>query len=132
MKRNGSGGNGKKHAFEYMRARRAENVTPDALDTLKHRTLYGREKENLIYPIALANLVLHSVDEPHLWHGNTLTGGEIRPKRARTHRRALPMKAVNPNAKAEEDTRTPEEILDLIEQKQKEIAEAIGKLRAIG
>lgn len=39
--------------------------------------LYGREKENLIYPIALANLVLHGIDEPHIWHGNTLTGNEI-------------------------------------------------------
>jgi len=41
------------------------------------------------------------------------------------------LKAVNPNVKVEEDTRTPEEILDLIEVKQKEIAEAIGRLRAI-
>jgi type I restriction enzyme M protein len=63
-------------AFEYMRNRLGDGITPDELDTLKHRTLYGREKENLIYPIALANLVLHGVDEPHLWHGNTLTGGE--------------------------------------------------------
>ena len=63
-------------AFEYMRNRLGDSITPEELDTLKHRTLYGREKENLIYPIALANLVLHGVDEPHLWHGNTLTGGE--------------------------------------------------------
>lgn len=63
-------------AFEYMRERLGAGITPEELDTLKHRTLYGREKENLIYPIALANLVLHGVDEPHLWHGNTLTGGE--------------------------------------------------------
>ncbi len=35
------------------------------------------------------------------------------------------------NGKVEEDTRTPEEILDLIEAKQKEMAEAIAKLRAI-
>lgn len=63
-------------AFEYMRNRLGDSITPDELDTLKHRTLYGRGKENLIYPIALANLVLHGVDEPHLWHGNTLTGGE--------------------------------------------------------
>lgn len=42
------------------------------------------------------------------------------------------LKAVNPNAKVEADTRTPEEILDLIEVKQKEIAEAIARLRAIG
>lgn len=64
-------------AFEYMRAKLGDGITPDELDQLKRRTLYGREKENLIYPIALANLVLHGVDEPHLWHGNTLTSGEI-------------------------------------------------------
>ena len=39
---------------------------------LKRATFYGREKESLIYPIALANLVLHGIDEPHVWHGNTL------------------------------------------------------------
>ncbi len=46
------------------------------METLKHRTFYGREKENLIYPIALANLVLHGIDQPNIWHGNTLTGSE--------------------------------------------------------
>jgi type I restriction enzyme M protein len=25
---------------------------------------------------ALANLILHNIDEPHVWHGNTLTGAE--------------------------------------------------------
>lgn len=40
-------------------------------------TFYGREKDDLIYPIALANLILHGIDEPHIWHGNTLTGQEI-------------------------------------------------------
>ncbi len=48
----------------------------DQLDTLKRRTFYGREKDNAIYPIGLANLVLHDIDEPHIWHGNTLTGQE--------------------------------------------------------
>ncbi len=62
--------------FEYVRGQLGDRITPEELDTLKHGTLYGREKENLIFPIALANLVLHGVDEPHLWHGNTLTGGE--------------------------------------------------------
>ena len=52
------------------------DATPDQIETLKTRTFYGREKENLIYPIALANLVLHGIDEPHLWHGNSLTGQE--------------------------------------------------------
>ena len=43
------------------------------LERLKHDTFFGREKENLVFPIALANLVLHGIDQPNLWHGNTLT-----------------------------------------------------------
>ncbi len=64
-------------AFEHMRAELGSSATAEQLDALKHRTFFGREKENLIYPIALANLVLHGIDQPNLWHGNTLTGGEI-------------------------------------------------------
>jgi type I restriction enzyme M protein len=63
-------------AYEYMNAALGETSTPDQIEALKHSTFYGREKENLIYPIALANLVLHGIDEPHLWHGNSLTGQE--------------------------------------------------------
>jgi type I restriction enzyme M protein len=57
---------------EHVR-RQVGELTTEALDALKHRTFYGREKDNLAYPIALANLMLHGIDEPHLWHGNTLT-----------------------------------------------------------
>lgn len=64
-------------AFEFMRGSLGETATGDQIETLKHRTFYGREKENLVYPIALANLVLHGIDEPHIWHGNTLTREEI-------------------------------------------------------
>ncbi|HEX6268604.1 MAG TPA: N-6 DNA methylase, partial [Anaerolineales bacterium] len=39
------------------------------------------------------------------------------------------LKAVNPNAKADEDLRRPEELLELIEAKGKEVAEALHKLR---
>lgn len=39
------------------------------------------------------------------------------------------LKAVNPNAKADEDLRKPEEMLDLIEAKGKEVAAAVAKLR---
>lgn len=63
-------------AFLHMREKLGGAATADQLDTLGHRTFYGREKENLIYPIALANLVLHEIDEPRIWHGNTLTGNE--------------------------------------------------------
>jgi type I restriction enzyme M protein len=41
------------------------------------------------------------------------------------------LKAVNPNARSDQDTRTPEELLDLIEAKGKEVADAIAKLREL-
>jgi type I restriction enzyme M protein len=41
------------------------------------------------------------------------------------------LKAVNPNAKGEEDTRTPEELLDLIEAKGQEVMEALAVLRSM-
>jgi type I restriction enzyme M protein len=63
-------------SFEYMKGNLGDGTTGEQLETLRERTFYGREKENLIYPIALANLILHGVDQPHLWHGNTLTGQE--------------------------------------------------------
>ncbi len=64
-------------AFQHMNDNLGGKATADKIEVLKRRTFYGREKENLIYPIALANLILHGIDEPHLWHGNTLTGNEI-------------------------------------------------------
>ncbi len=63
-------------AYEFMSGHLGADATAGQVEALKRRTFYGREKENLIYPIALANLVLHGIDEPHLWHGNTLTGQE--------------------------------------------------------
>jgi type I restriction enzyme M protein len=63
-------------SFEYITAHLGNDATAEQLETLKQRSFWGREKENLIYPIALANLVLHGIDKPNLWHGNTLTGME--------------------------------------------------------
>ena len=63
-------------AFEHIEDNLGNDATAEQLETLKQRTFWGREKENLIYPIALANLVLHGIDKPNLWHGNTLTGQE--------------------------------------------------------
>jgi len=42
------------------------------------------------------------------------------------------LKAVNPHAKVEEDTRTPEDLLDLIEAKGREVMEALTVLRNTG
>lgn len=64
-------------SYEYMYAALTrDGASPEEVETLKRCTFYGREKEDLVYPIALANLVLHGIDEPHIWHGNTLTGQE--------------------------------------------------------
>ena len=61
-------------AYQYINAQagRAEDI-----EGLKTSTFYGREKEDLVYPIVLANLILQGIDEPHIWHGNTLTGQEV-------------------------------------------------------
>jgi type I restriction enzyme M protein len=63
-------------SFEHITGKLGNDATADQLETLKQQTFWGREKENLIYPIALANLILHGIDKPNLWHGNTLTGRE--------------------------------------------------------
>ena len=60
-------------SYEYMKEKLGTAATGNQLGQLGISTFYGREKENLIYPIALANLVLHGIDQPNIWHGNTLT-----------------------------------------------------------
>jgi type I restriction enzyme M protein len=64
-------------AFEHMRARLGSAATAEELRVLREDTFFGREKADLVYPIALANLVLHGIDQPRIWHGNTLTGQEV-------------------------------------------------------
>ena len=61
-------------SYSYMNP---QADTADHIETLNNSTFYGREKENLVYPIVLSNLLLHGIDEPHIWHGNTLTGQEV-------------------------------------------------------
>jgi type I restriction enzyme M protein len=60
-------------AYEHIARQLGQSPASTDLDTLKHDTFFGREKENLVFPIALANLVLHGIDQPNLWHGNSLT-----------------------------------------------------------
>jgi hypothetical protein len=59
-------------------------------------------------------------ESEHSW---TVTCGQIEAKH-------FDLKAVNPNARREHDTRTPEELLDLIEAKGREVAEALAALRS--
>ena len=61
-------------AYEHMRGTLKRFPSAVDLQRLAEQTFYGREKDNLAYPIGLANLVLHGIDFPHIWHGNALTG----------------------------------------------------------
>jgi len=63
-------------SYLYIREALGDGITAEQMEALKHRTFFGREKDDTIYPIVLANLVLHEIDEPRIWHGNTLTGQE--------------------------------------------------------
>jgi type I restriction enzyme M protein len=60
-------------AYEHIARKLGSKATSTDIDALKRDTFFGREKENLVFPIALANLVLHGIDQPNLWHGNSLT-----------------------------------------------------------
>lgn len=60
-------------AYEHIFHQLGNVPSSTVLEALKHDTFFGREKENLVFPIALANLILHGIDQPNLWHGNTLT-----------------------------------------------------------
>ena len=56
-----------------MRDVRGESLTGEDITTLGGSTFYGREKAPDAFPIALANLMMHGIDNPHIWAGNTLT-----------------------------------------------------------
>jgi type I restriction enzyme M protein len=64
-------------------------------------------------------LLPERADSEHSW---TIGRTEIEKKN-------FDLKAVNPHAKSTEDTRIPEELLDLIEAKGREVAEALASLR---
>ena len=60
-------------AYEHVAREMGQSPASTDIDRLKHQTFFGREKDNIAFPIALANLVLHGIDQPNIWHGNTLT-----------------------------------------------------------
>ena len=60
-------------AAEYFVKKYSASRTTEQSRILSEETFYGCEKDDTVYPMAIANLVLHGIDRPHLWHGNTLT-----------------------------------------------------------
>ena len=50
-----------------------EKPSSTQIKELKTETLWGREDAGEAIPICLANMMLHEIDLPRIWHGNTLT-----------------------------------------------------------
>jgi type I restriction enzyme M protein len=61
--------------IEAYKSMMYQNPTPTQIGELKTETLWGREDAGEAIPICLANMMLHEIDLPRIWHGNTLTGG---------------------------------------------------------
>lgn len=57
-------------AYKYMIK---QKPTATQISELKTETLWGREDADEVIPICLANMVLHEIELPRIWHGNTLT-----------------------------------------------------------
>ncbi len=55
---------------------------------------------------------------------------EFRAKAKTIEDAVYDLKAVNPNIQIEEDTRTPEELIQIIEEKGREVAEALALLKS--
>jgi len=60
--------------IEAYKAMMKQNPTPTQISESKTEALWGREDAGEAIPICLANMVLHEIDLPRIWHGNTLTG----------------------------------------------------------
>ena len=58
-------------AFKHLML---QNPVGTQIQDLKTETLWGREDASIVIPICLANMMLHGIDLPRIWHGNTLTG----------------------------------------------------------
>ena len=61
-------------SYGFMHDQLGREPPATDLESLSAGTFFGREKDNIFYPIALANMLLHGIDQPRIWHGNTLTG----------------------------------------------------------
>lgn len=57
-------------AFEYMRQ---QEMSATQYEQLQTRTFYGMEKTSLGYVMGMMNMILHGIESPNVYKGNTLT-----------------------------------------------------------
>ncbi len=63
----------------FVRTSVAAALTENAQKILQE-SLYGYDIDATMVRLGLMNLMMHGIDEPHIWHGNTLTGADTLSK----------------------------------------------------
>jgi type I restriction enzyme M protein len=59
-------------AFEHLKANK-NKLTTDQWDFIQRDTFFGYEKTSLAYVMGMMNMILHGIESPNLYRGNTLT-----------------------------------------------------------
>lgn len=59
-------------AFEHLKSKKSE-LSTDQWDFIQRDTFYGFEKTSLAYVMGMMNMILHGIESPNLFRGNTLT-----------------------------------------------------------
>lgn len=61
-------------AFKYLTTdKNKKNYTASDWDTIQTKTFYGQEKTSLGYVMGMMNMILHGIESPNVYKGNTLT-----------------------------------------------------------
>lgn len=59
-------------AFEHLKAKK-NNLSTEKWDFIQRDTFFGYEKTSLAYVMGMMNMILHGIESPNLFRGNTLT-----------------------------------------------------------
>ncbi|MBE0507609.1 MAG: N-6 DNA methylase [Marinospirillum sp.] len=59
-------------AFEHLKAKKSE-LSTEQWNFIQRDTFFGFEKTSLAYVMGMMNLILHGIESPNLFRGNTLT-----------------------------------------------------------
>lgn len=61
-------------AFEFLTTEeKRANYSPTDMETIQKKTFYGQEKTSLGYVMGMMNMILHGIESPNVYKGNTLT-----------------------------------------------------------
>ncbi|MCE9845312.1 type I restriction-modification system subunit M [Vibrio alginolyticus] len=59
-------------AFDHLKAKKSA-LSTEQWDFIQHDTFFGFEKTSLAYVMGMMNMILHGIESPNLFRGNTLT-----------------------------------------------------------